>query len=271
MTARWKDSNLALRIASCIEFRSLLSTSWRMKSLQRFQSPQALSKTHFWQFYLNITYSDEVVHHEHISWFDVLVDNRRFLVVAETQSGNHLRCDDSRFVGSCPLASFFLLLDKLDQRPTAAEFSDEEADVSEDPFRLLVFQKVDKFDHISVIWIILNCLWNQGRLTKLRESLRFPPRVFQLARLSRENRLDDHAFAGVVVERDGDAFFGIEVVLVDSRKSTIFLFRVNFFTLMFIKNLIATTIRTSLHFIQDSKLDEMKPVSKMHRETFGRL
>ena len=110
------------------------------------------------------------------------------------------------------------------------------------------------------------------------ESLRFPPRVFQLARLSRENRLDDHAFAGVVVERDGDAFFGIEVVLVDSRKSAIFLFRVTFFALMLIKNLINTQKtycynKSGLGFISSkaSKLDEMKPVSKMHRNTFGRL
>ena len=100
---------------------------------------------------LKITYSDEIVHHEHIGRFDVLVDDRRFLVVAETQSRDQLRCDDSRFFGCRPLASFFLLLDKLDERPAAAEVSNEEANMSENALEFLAFQKIHKFYHVFVL------------------------------------------------------------------------------------------------------------------------
>jgi hypothetical protein len=102
---------------------------------------------------LFVTYTDEVVHHEHIGRFDVLVDDRRFLVVTKTQSHDQLGGDDSRFVGSCSSSIFFHFLDPFHQRPAAAELGDEEADAPENPFRLLVFQKIDKFDHISMISI----------------------------------------------------------------------------------------------------------------------
>ena len=82
--------------------------------------------------------------------------------------------------------------------------------------------------HFGGLKYFFKFLWNQGRLTKLRESARFPPCIFQLNWLARKKRLDNHVLSRFVVKRKRYAFFGIEVVFVDFTKSPVFLFRVTF-------------------------------------------
>ena len=93
------------------------------------------------------------------------------------------------------------------------------------------FSSSKKSTNLTTFWwseIYLILLWNQGRLTKLRESARFSPCVFQLNWLARIKRLDNHVLSSFVVKRKRDAFFGIEVFFVDFTKSSVFLFRVIF-------------------------------------------